>query len=232
VNTTTSLAIEESDRQVAIDTAFRSGLEGFERQIAEWGTTALLAELRRLTDSNIVPQRVTFIHQRASQAKEFRDFFGCPIRFGANRQSIVFAKKDLLSPIHSADLYLLNIFKAFCEGALSRRKTPPTPSRSRVEGALLELLPKGEATVSNVAKVLAMSPRSLERRLNEEGTSYTTVLVELRQELAMQYLSDKTLGVGQIAWLLGYSEVSSFNHAFRRWTSRSPRTVRADPRTY
>jgi AraC-like DNA-binding protein len=71
-----------------------------------------------------------------------------------------------------------------------------------------------------------MSTRSLERRLNEEGTSYTAVLSDLRRELAMQYLDDKTLDVSQIAWLLGYSEVSSFNHAFRRWTSKSPKAVR------
>jgi AraC-like DNA-binding protein len=72
-----------------------------------------------------------------------------------------------------------------------------------------------------------MSTRSLERRLNEEGTNYTAVLGELRRELAMQYLDDETLSIGQIAWLLGYSEVSSFNHAFMRWTSRSPMIVRA-----
>ena len=226
VNTTTSLVIEESDRQVAIDTTFRPGLEGFERQIAEWGTTTFLAELRRLTDSNVVPQRLTFVHRQESEDKEFRDFFGCPIRFGTNRQSMVFAKKDLLRPIRSIGRHLLNILEAFCEEALSRRKTPVTPTRTRVEKVLLEVLPKGETTISNVAEVLAMSSRSLERRLNEEGTSYTAVLGDLRRELAMQYLDDKTLGVGQIAWLLGYSEVSSFNHAFRRWTSSSPKAVR------
>ena len=226
VNTTTSLVIEESDQQVAIDTTFRPGLEGFERQIAEWGTTAFLAELRRLTLSNIVPLRLTFVHRRKSEVREFREFFGCPIRFGTNRQSMVFAKKDLLLPIHAADRHLLNILEVFCEEALSRRKTPPTPTRARVEKVLLKVLPKGVANVSNVAETLAMSTSSLERRLNDEGTSYTAVLGELRRELAMQYLEDKTLGVGQIAWLLGYSEVSSFNHAFRRWTSRSPRAVR------
>jgi AraC-like DNA-binding protein len=226
VNTTTSLVIEESDRQVAIDTTFRPGLEGFERQIAEWGTTVFVAELRRLTGSRLVPQRLTFVHRQESNVKEFKDFFGCAIRFGANRQSVVFAKKDLLRTIRSADRYLLNILEVFCKEALSRRKTPVTPTRARVEKVLLEALPKGEATVSRIAETLAMSTRSLERRLNEEGTSYKGVLDELRRELAMQYLDDKSLGVGPIAWLLGYSEVSSFNHAFRRWTSRSPKAVR------
>jgi len=227
VNTTTSLVIEETNRHVTIDTTFRPGPEGFEKDIAEWGTTTFVAELRRLTDTRIVPQSLTFIHRRNSGTKEFREFFGCPVRFGANRQSIVFATNDLSAPIHSADAHLLNILKVFSEEALNRRITPPPPTRAKVEKALLEVLPKGNATVSNIARALAMSTRSLARRLKEEGTSYTEVLDGLRRELAMRYVEDETLGVSQIAWLLGYSEVSSFNHAFRRWTSRSPKAARS-----
>ena len=227
VNTTTSLVIEETNRHVTIDTTFRPGLEGFEKDIAEWGTTTFVAELRRLTDTRIVPQSLSFIHRRNSGTKEFREFFGCPVRFGANRQSIVFATNDLSAPIHSADVHLLNILKVFSEEALNRRTTPPPPTRAKVEKALLEVLPKGNATVSNIARALAMSTRSLARRLKEEGTSYTEVLDDLRRELAMRYVEDETLGVSQIAWLLGYSEVSSFNHAFRRWTSRSPKAARS-----
>ena len=228
VNTTTSLVIDETNRHVTIVTTFRPGLEGFEKHIAEWGTTTFVAELRRLTDTRIIPQSVSFIHRRNSTVKEFTEFFGCPVRFGTNRQSIVFATKTLLAPIHSADVHLLNILKVFSDEALSRRKTPPTPTRARVEKALLEALPKGNATISNVANALAMSVRSLARRLNEEGSSYTEVLDGLRRELAMRYVEDKTLDLNQIAWLLGYSEVSSFNHAFKRWTSKSPKAVRTD----
>jgi len=231
VSTATTLVIRESDRQVSIDTVFRPGLEGFERQIAEWGTTAFVAALRRLTASHLVPRRMTFVHRREGEVRELVEFFGCPIHFGADRQSMVFAKKDLLLPARSADRYLLNILKEFCEEALRLRKVPPTPTHASVEKVLLEALPNGQATIAKVAEALAMSTRSLERRLNEEGTNYTAVLRELRRDLAMQYLRDKTLGVGQIAWLLGYSEVSSFNHAFRRWTSASPKTVRSSIRT-
>ena len=71
-------------------------------------------------------------------------------------------------------------------------------------------------TVSNIA---GSGDESGAARLKDEGTSYTEVLDGLRRELAMRYVEDETLGVSQIAWLLGYSEVSSFNHAFRRWTS-------------
>jgi AraC-like DNA-binding protein len=226
--TTTSWTIDQANRHVTIDATFRLGLEGLEKHIAEWGTTVLVAELRRLTDTQIVPQSLTFIHRRrSSEIKEFREFFGCPVRFGTNRQSIVFATKALSVPIHSADVHLLNILKVFCEEALSQRKTPPTPIRAKVENALVGALPKGSATVSNIARALAMSARSLARRLNEESTSYTEVQDSVRRELAIRYLEDKTFSISQIAWLLGYSEVSSFNHAFRRWTSTSPKAVRS-----
>jgi len=228
VNTTTSLAIEETKRNVIIEATFRRGLEGHEKHIAEWGTTTFVAALRNLTDTQIVPLSLTFVHRRTSDMKEFGKFFGCSVRFGTNRQSIVFSTNDLLVSIHSADKYLLNILKAFCEEALSPRQRHPTPTRANVEKALLQLLPNGSATISNVAKVLAMSVRSAARRLNEEGTSYTQVLDGLRRELAMHYLADKSLDVNQIAWLLGYGEVSSFNHAFKRWTSTTPKMVRAD----
>jgi AraC-like DNA-binding protein len=227
VNTTTSFAVEETTRHVSINTTFRPGLEGLEKHVAEWGTTTFVAEIRRLTDFRIVPQSLTFIHRRSSGIDEFREFFGCPVRFGANRQSIAFAKHDLSVPIHSADAHLLNILKVFCDEALSRRKEPARPTRVKVEAALIQMLSKGDATVTNVAGALAMSTRSLGRRLKEEATSYTAVLDELRRDLAMQYLDDTTLDVSQIAWLLGYSEVSSFNHAFNRWTSSSPRAVRS-----
>jgi len=226
VNTTTALILEETDHHASIDTTFRPGLEGFERQIAEWGTTVFVAELRRLTNAQLRPQSVTFVHRRSSRLREFREFYHCPVRFGMNRQRITFAKQDLSRPIESGDVHLLNILKTFCEEALGRRRMPPMPIRAKVEQVLLETLPKGDAAISNVAAVLATSARSLARRLNEEGTSYTAVLEDLRRELAMRYLEDESLGVGQIAWLLGYSEVSSFNHAFSRWTAKSPKVVR------
>ena len=124
VNTTTSLVIEESDRQVAIDTTFRPGLEGFERQIAEWGTTTFLAELRRLTDSNIVPQRLTFVHRRESEGREFRDFFGCPFglaptdKVRSSQRKIFYARYVLSADICSTS------WRRFVKRRLADAKRP------------------------------------------------------------------------------------------------------------
>ena len=73
-----------------------------------------------------------------------------------------------------------------------------------------------------VGAALAISVRSLARRLAQEGTTYGDVVDELRKSLATQYLKDPEMSLGQIAWLLGYEGATSFNHAFKRWTGRSP----------
>ena len=151
VNSTTTLALEIR-RQVDIEVKFRPGLESFERHIAEWGPATFVAALRDLTGTKIVPRSLTFIHQRTSGVENFRTFFGCPVRFGANRQCIAFSRNSLLVPIRTADKYLLNILKAFCEEAMGRRKTAATPTRAKVEAALIEFLPNGRPTLPQLRK--------------------------------------------------------------------------------
>ena len=227
VNSTTSLVVKEVGRTVAIDTTFRSGLEGFEKQVAEWGTTTFVAALRHLTAIRVVPLSLTFVHRRSPRIEEYRRFFGCSVQFGTRRQSIAFAKKDSLSSNTFGRQTSAEYPQGVLRGSPSRKESAPgSNSRQGQERTLLELLPNGNATVSQVAKALAISIRGLARRLNKEGTSYRVVLDEVRRELVMRYLEDETLNVNQIAWLVGYSEVSSFNHAFKRWTSSSPKTVR------
>jgi AraC-like DNA-binding protein len=88
------------------------------------------------------------------------------------------------------------------------------------------LLPHGKATAQTVAKALAMSVRTLSRRLADEGTTYAEAVDQLRRSLALQYLKDPGMSLAQIAWLLGYEGSTSFNHAFKRWTGASPSVAR------
>ena len=100
----------------------------------------------------------------------------------------------------------------------------------RVKAALLELLPTGEASREAVARRLAVSTRTLQRRLNEEGTSFQAVLNSTRESLARHYLTNAGLSAGEIAFLLGYEEPSSFYRAFHNWTGQTPERVRAELR--
>jgi AraC-like DNA-binding protein len=94
---------------------------------------------------------------------------------------------------------------------------------------LPQLLPHAKASASNVAQKLAFSTRSLSRKLHDGGVAFAEILEETRAALAKRYLAERDLPVSEIAWLLGYCEVSSFNHAFKRWTGMTQRQFRLTP---
>ena len=97
--------------------------------------------------------------------------------------------------------------------------------RAVVENAAVPLLPHGKAQAAEIAGRLGMSQRTFARRLSLEGVTFSEVLESLKSYLAQRYLADESLSISQIAWLLGYQEVSAFTHAFKRWTGRTPREV-------
>ena len=91
-----------------------------------------------------------------------------------------------------------------------------------------QLLPHGKPSVSEVAPQLGMSTRTLSRKLSDEGLAFADILDQMRSALAERYLSERELPISEIAWLLGYCEVSSFTHAFKRWTGKTPRQFRSE----
>ena len=196
-----------------------------DRLFAEYGYAVVVRACRELTDRNISPKAVTFIHGRNTNKAEFDRFYGCPVRFNATADTMIFPTEFLSIPILTSDKHLLQILKDACEEVLAKRVKVSSTLRSMVENEIVQLLPHGKAQVEKVASNLGMSNRTLARRLSEEGTSYAAILDELRRGLSARYLKDPALSLNQIAWLLGYSMVTSLNHAFRRWTGRSPKAM-------
>jgi len=130
-------------------------------------------------------------------------------------------------PLVHADPYLNKLLLKYCEAALTDRRGNASQLRTRVENAISSLLPPGRVVVDAVARSLGMSKRTLARKLSDEGLNFTEVLQQLRRDLAVQYLDDPKLHISKIAWLLGFSEVSAFTHAFKRWTGKTPSRMRA-----
>jgi AraC-like DNA-binding protein len=196
-----------------------------DRLFAEYGYAVVLRACRELSGRKVSPKAVTFMHGRSAGKTEFDRFFGCPVRFNATADTIVLSTESLSTPILTSDKYLLQILKNACEEALAKRGKTSSTLRAMVENEIVQLLPHGKAQVETVASHLGMSNRTLARRLSEEDTSYAAILDELRRDLSVRYLKDPTLSLNQIAWLLGYSVVTSLNHAFRRWTGSSPKAA-------
>ena len=181
---------------------------------------------RQLTGIRLVPTHVKLAHRRDGRCSEMSEFFGGEIEFGAAVDEVLFAPGIHDRPIVSADHYLNKLLISYFEEALARRPAKQTPFRSSVENAIAPLLPHGQARVDEISRRLGVSQRTLARRLSSERMNFSSVLDNLKRDLAERYLADDALSISQVAWLLGYHEVSSFTHAFKRWTHKTPRQMR------
>jgi AraC-like DNA-binding protein len=197
-----------------------------DRQQIEFFVTMLVKVCRKLTGQQLMP-KVRLSHPRNGTNAEFQDFFGDSVEFGAAVDDVTFPADTRDLPIVSADPYLNEILIAYCDEAMAHGKNNVGSFRTTVETLIAQLLPHGNVRASEIARRLGMSPRSFARRLATEHASYSDILKALRLHLADRYLADDSLSISQIAWLLGYQEVSAFTHAYKRQTGRSPREARA-----
>ncbi|MGY8667647.1 AraC family transcriptional regulator ligand-binding domain-containing protein [Bradyrhizobium sp. UFLA05-109] len=197
-----------------------------DRHHIEFWLTTLLRICRTLTGSRIAPQQVTLKHFRSQTPADVLAYLGCKIDFTATGDQIVFPASIGSSRIVGADAHLNRLLLRYADDALDGRVSRRASMRSRVEDQIAHLLPHGKANVAEVARRLGMSRRTLARALSDEDTAFSSVLGEFRRALAQRYLCERDLPISEVAWLLGYSEVSSFTHAFARWTRSTPTAFR------
>jgi AraC-like DNA-binding protein len=197
-------------------------------QNTEFGIALMVKGLREITGRNIHPIKITFIHMRSPSFPEFERFCGCPVEFGGSSDQLVLSNQSLALPLITEDTHLLDVLRPICDEAAKLRETALGSLRASVENEVQKLLPHGRAQRHNVAKKLAMSARTMARRLASEGTTFENVVDELRRSLALQYVRTPGISLSQIAWLLGYEGSTSFNHAFRRWTGGPPSAARVE----
>ncbi|MVO15969.1 AraC family transcriptional regulator [Parasedimentitalea huanghaiensis] len=197
------------------------------RQYVEYSVTVLLNTLRHYTGTKLVPRQVGFEHQRKDHVEVLEEFYGCKIMFGAECNSFEFKKADLELPLISADEQLLKVLRGYGDQVLAEKKGQHDGLIPEVEQAIADQLAAGGASLDAVASELGMSPRTLSRKLANRDTTFFRVLEDLRKSLSKSYLRDSDLALAEIAFLLGFSGLSSFNDAFKRWTGQSPGQFRA-----
>jgi AraC-like DNA-binding protein len=197
-----------------------------DRHQIEFFVTTLIRLCRQLTGHHVAPSRVSLTHRRNNASSEFVKFIGSDVDFGETMDQVTFAPVIKQMAVVGADPYLNKYLTTQFEGALSNRSKTLGSFQSSVENAIVPLLPHGKVRVNEIARGLGVSQRSLARRLSLEGSTFSSVLEGLRSNLANRYLTEGDLSVSQVAWLLGYQEVSAFTHAFKRWTGTTPREAR------
>jgi AraC-like DNA-binding protein len=187
-----------------------------------------LVQLARLaTRSRLHPLRVGWPQppQSAQEARAYADYFGVSVD-KAPVPTLVFSAEDAQQPFLTANHGMWSFF----EPALRQRLTDldrHATTADRVRSALLEALPAGELSMQAVCRKLGVSSRTLQRRLQEEGTSFQQTLDNLRNALAHHYLQNSLMSGAEIAFLLGFEDPNSFIRAFQAWTGSTPHAVRS-----
>jgi AraC-like DNA-binding protein len=182
--------------------------------------------LKRLSEGRIKLLGVYFQHAEPESLCEHQRVFDAPLHFAQKANSLLFAKEDLSRPIFLANPDFLYAHESVARKLMTRVETAGAFS-SRVREAIGKSIARGDfPLLEDMARELAVSKRKLQAVLKEEETCFREILNDIRRKLAQQYLKDPETSICEIAFLLGFSEQSAFNHAFRRWTGVTPRAYR------
>lgn len=187
------------------------------------GLVFLVELARRATRSKLRPLEVE-ARVALLPVEGYSEYFGCTPKLGT-RHGVVFSRGDAERPFITNNPALWRAFEPDLRRRLAELAAEATTAE-RVRAVLLEALPAGQSSADEVAKRLALSKRTLQRRLREEATTYQAVLNQTRESLAKHYLAQTNLSGSEIAFLIGFDDPNSFFRAFHQWTGQTPQQVR------
>jgi len=186
---------------------------------------AYLRMCRSLIGHDYSPLRIEFRRERPAEIEDFESLLRAPLQFGAARTCLVFDAESIERALDGGNPELARQHDAIAAQYLAQIERDNI--QGRVRDALTQRLAQGEPSQEDVAELLNMSARTLQRKLGDGGTTYKEILDETRRVLALAYLSTPRHTVSEVTYLLGFSAGSSFTRAFRRWTGQSPSDWRA-----
>jgi AraC-like DNA-binding protein len=195
------------------------------RQHNEFSMAVTLNTLRIMAGSHWAPREVQFAHEAPAHTYEHLRVFSAPVLFSCPTNAFVIERDLVESPVPAADPRLYRILRKYMERVLN--EIPREDDfLAAVRKALAERMREGTPKLAQVAQKMAMSSRTLERRLKEHGVAFNELVDDTRRRFALNFLRDRKNTLTEIAFLLGYSEVSAFNRAFKRWTGTTPMEYR------
>ncbi len=207
--------------------------ENLSRHSIEYEMALVFERLKTVTQKNISLKLVKFAHQRPEGTEGiYSDYFGCPVNFGQSTNSIIFDNHYLELPCVDSDSNLADLLENNARRILE--KLPKFEEHAqplflmRFNEKLKNELKEGRASIENMASCFGMSPRTLQRKLKQYDLSYSEILTNLRIELSKEMLTNPSLSLTEIAFLLGFSESSAFHRAFKQWTKLTPLEYKKD----
>ena len=180
----------------------------------------LVRTARALAGGDCHPVQASLARPAPPSLDRFEQTFACPLQFGAAQTRIVYDRGQALRPLETANPALRAVNEALLDDMLRHRLRDDIVSS--VRDAISRLLPGGACSQQAAAQALHLSQRSLQRKLADRGTSFRAVVETTRRELADRHLASAQCSVTEVAYLVGFSDASSFTRAYKRWTGHAP----------
>ena len=186
-----------------------------------------VAIARQVCPVPLAPVEVLIRHPAPRRVAAHEEWFGCPVRFGAERDAILFSDETLARPNILGDEGISQYLTTHLDAVLSEMTREPALVM-QARAAIAQALSEGAPKMAEIASGLGLSARSFHRRLSEHGMSFQSLTEETRRDLAEGLLRDERHSLAEIAFLTGFSEQSAFTRAFKRWVGTTPATYRKD----
>lgn len=211
----------EGDARASWSSRTRGHPRGVGRHAHEYAIAYVLEQLRRESGASITPVEVWFAHARPPALAPLHRFLGTTnVSFGAEDSGFALPPSDLDRPLRGGDERLLVTAEELANAAL--RAQPRIGQLSTVVASRVRALLPNDATIEVVSSALHMSPRTLQRRLDEEGVRFSELVDAAREEEARLAIKDASVSLAEIAHRLGFSDLATFSRAFKRWTGKPP----------
>jgi AraC-like DNA-binding protein len=204
-------------------------VEAEPRVLTDYCFSWMISLARHGTGTQLNPLRVEYVQQR-SNLRALERSFGCKVDSGASRNTIIFRASDATAPFVTCNVELLDLLAPQFEEQLREHKEEDS-FVALVRRAIQDRLTGQRPSMDVISEALHMSPRTLQRRLQESSSSFQRVLDEARHSMARYYLSNSVLELNEAAYVLGFEDPNSFGRAFRNWEGMPPSDWRESHRS-
>ena len=188
-----------------------------------------ITSYKKLTERTILPLEVHYTFSKPSYYEEYLRIFQCPVLFDQNQTCMIFDLKVEDIPITTYNSYLNSFLTQHASEKLEKLNALVDSTFSnKISKIIMEEMSKGEVSIEKVADRMFSTRKNIYVKLKEEGTSFSELLQNIRKELAKSYLNQRDLSITDIAYILGYSERSTFYRAFKKWYDQTPKEYRAN----
>ncbi|MDH5325497.1 MAG: AraC family transcriptional regulator [Gammaproteobacteria bacterium] len=219
LNTWIAWEIAKDDHQVTYRMLSHAGV--IPPHSYEFVFSVYVKRAREVSHTDWAPALIRFPFPKPADQQQHLSFFRSPIEYDCPAGELVLSKEHWKLPLPYSDEHLMRVLDEHARLLLAQRPIPED-FVGRVRREIVRELHGGEALRDTIAKKLHMSPRTLQRRLDENGIAYADLLDEVRADLAKNKLQACELSLTEIGFLLGFSEQSAFTRAFKRWTGKTP----------